>query len=74
MASEAQKRARKKYQKNNTIMICVQLNKKTDADIIEKISGEESRQGYIKRLVREDIKCAKSVPNGANKSEKRHLT
>ena len=28
----------------------------TDADIIEKLEQEENMSGYIKRLIREDIK------------------
>jgi len=54
--TEAQKRAREKYDKANTIMICLKLNKKTDADVIQKLNEVENRQGYIKELVRADIK------------------
>ena len=33
----------------------LKLNINTDADIIKKLGEEESMQGYIKRLIREDI-------------------
>ena len=33
------------------------LNKKTDADIIARLEGMDNKQGYIKRLIREDIEA-----------------
>lgn len=52
-------KAQAKYDKANTIFIGIKLNKKTDADLIEQIerSAEQDggKQGYIKRLIREDI-------------------
>lgn len=54
--TEAQKRAREKYDKANTIRFCLKLNKNTDADVIQKLNEVENRQGYIKELVRADIK------------------
>jgi hypothetical protein len=56
MASEAQKAATAKYDKENTIRLSLKLNKTTDADILEKLSQVESKQGYIKELIRKDIK------------------
>ena len=54
-ASEALLRAIKKYDQNNTIQLRVKLNKKTDADIIEKVASLDNKQGYIKALIRADI-------------------
>lgn len=36
---------------------CIHLafNKKKDADILEKLEHVESKMGYIKKLIREDI-------------------
>lgn len=31
------------------------LNHNTDSEIIKRLSKEPSKQGYIKRLIREDI-------------------
>lgn len=56
MTTEAQKRAKEKYDKNNTKPIMIKLNKKTDADILEQLEKIGNRQGYIKQLIREDIK------------------
>ena len=57
--SEALKRARKKYAEANCKQISLQLNYKTDAEIIawlDKQSKETgSRQGYIKALIEADI-------------------
>lgn len=55
MTTEAQKRAQAKYDKANTTQIILKLNKKTDADILEKLQGVDNRQGYIKELIRQDL-------------------
>lgn len=57
--SEAQRRANDKYNKANTVVFTMRLNHKTDADIIKKLNEVDSRQGYIKRLIREDIERSK---------------
>lgn len=46
------------YDRENTRRINLKLNNKTDEDIIEKLEdmkGTEGIQGYLKRLIREDI-------------------
>lgn len=48
--------AQERYDKENTIRITIKLNKKTEADIIEKLNSVGNKQGYIKRLIREDAK------------------
>lgn len=48
--------SQKKYDKENTIQVRLKLNKKTDADIIEKLNSVENKQGYLKNLIREDAK------------------
>lgn len=48
--------AQERYDKENTVSVRLKLNKKTDADIIAKLSKVDSKQGYIKRLIREDAK------------------
>ena len=57
MATEAQKKAAAKYDAANTKQIHLKLNLKTDADILEQLEKQESVQGYIKQLIREDMKC-----------------
>ncbi len=56
MASEAQKRATEKYDKMNTKQIMMKLNKGTDADILAKLESVSNVQGYIKELIRKDIR------------------
>ena len=49
------------YDRENTRRINLKLNNKTDADIIsqlEKLKQTEGIQGYLKRLIREDMKKA----------------
>lgn len=58
MASEAQKRAQKKYDANNRSRFRVmtfKFNRETDADVLEKLASVDSMQGYIKDLIRKDI-------------------
>lgn len=43
------------YDKENTRQVRCKFNRKTDADIIERLEREENMQSYIKRLIREDI-------------------
>ena len=56
MASESQLRAIKKYDAANTVKILLKLNKKTDADILQKLEDVGNKQGYIKELIRKDLK------------------
>lgn len=56
MASEAQIRASKRYNKENTMMLSIRFNLKLDADIIEYLEKAESKTGLIKKLIREEIK------------------
>ena len=47
------------YDRENTRRINLKLNNKTDADIIEWLNAKkdtEGIQGYLKRLIREDMK------------------
>lgn len=55
MATDAQKRASRKYDAEHTRVIKMKLNKKTDADILDKLDSVPNVQGYIKRLIRKDI-------------------
>ena len=44
------------YDKQNTRRVNLKLNNKTDADIIRKLESVENIQGYIKELIRKDMK------------------
>lgn len=53
--SDAQLRANAKYDAAHTTQISLKLNTTTDADILARLEEVDSKQGYIKRLIREDI-------------------
>ena len=55
MATEAQKKAKAKYDQANTKQIMLKLNLKTDADILDQLDSVENKQGYIKDLIRKDL-------------------
>ncbi len=59
MVTEARKRANRKYDEQNTRSYHLKMNIRTDKEIIERLAQQESIQGYIKRLVLEDIKKEK---------------
>lgn len=54
--SDAQKRANVKYDAKNTKQYHLKLNINTDADIIARLNEVDSIQGYIKDLIRKDIR------------------
>ena len=56
---EARRRAVKKYQAENTKLLQIRLNFRTDQDILAKLSTEESMSGYVKKLIRDDINRSK---------------
>ena len=50
-----------KYNKANTKQVVLRLNLKTDADILAHLDNiTESKLGYIKRLIRENIAKGKT--------------
>ena len=59
MSTEAQKKASANYAKKMTKCVNLAFNKKTDADILENLDHVESKMGYIKKLIRDDIEKAK---------------
>ena len=44
-----------KYNKNNVKQIKINLNRKTDADIIDYLAKADNVQGLIKDLIRQDM-------------------
>lgn len=57
--TESQKKALKKYEASHTVQIHLKFNVNTDEDILvqlAKVATEPGgKQGYIKRLIRQDI-------------------
>ena len=46
-------------------LIPLRLNRNTDADIIEWLDGQDSVNGYLKELIRKDMrKCGEKVNEG----------
>ena len=58
---ESTRRAIAEYSKNQIVRINLALNKKTDAELIEHMNNlSESKNGYIRRLIREDIERSRA--------------
>lgn len=54
--SEARNRANAKFNRLHTQMVGIRLHNENDKDIIDFLKTKENKQGYIKELIREDIK------------------
>lgn len=63
MWTPARKKASEKYDAANTIQIKLKLNVNTDADILDKLNKVGNKQGYIKGLIRADLKTEESEPD-----------
>ena len=46
------KAAQERYDRENTIRVTIKLNKKTDAEIIALLSSAPSKQGLIKKILK----------------------
>lgn len=57
MTSEAQKRASKKYKKQNIKGYMMQLNKNYDEPLIEWMESQGSKSAYLKMLVQKDMEA-----------------
>lgn len=44
-----------RYDAAHTAQVMLKLNLRTDADILDRLHTVPNRQGYIKRLIREDM-------------------
>ena len=58
MVRESQRKANAKYDKANTTGIYLKFNNNTDNDILDHLQSISNKQGYIKDLIRENIKKA----------------
>ena len=61
MTPVSQVRARQKYDKEHTVGYYIKLNTHTDQDIIRWFWRQRSKQGSIKRLIREEIAREKAL-------------
>lgn len=59
MTSEAQKAADARYKAAKTKQIKFVLNKNTEPDLIAHLESIDNVQGYIKSLIREDMRNRK---------------
>ena len=44
-----------RYDKTHTTQMMLKFNNTLDADILERLNEVDNRQGYIKRLIRNDL-------------------
>lgn len=55
MRTEALKRAQEKYKKEKSVRVIIELYP-NDQELLDKLQSVGNKQGYIKGLIREDIK------------------
>jgi hypothetical protein len=53
---DSRTKANLKYKRKNIKQMKLDLNRNTDSDIIDFLDQCENKQGYIKRLIRKDMK------------------
>lgn len=53
--TEAQKRAKAKYARDKVKKMLLEFYP-SDAELYEKVQSQENKQGYIKDLIRKDLK------------------
>lgn len=59
MTTEAQKKAVREYSRRSRDkfkVMTLKLNREADKDIIDKLASVDNMQGYIKELIRKDMK------------------
>lgn len=56
MVSEAKKAAKARYDARTAKYISLKLNVNTDADLIDLLQRQENVQGFIKDLIRKELK------------------
>ena len=52
----ARRNTHREYQKRSYVQICLKLNTTTDADVIARLDHVRSKLGYIKELIRKDMR------------------
>lgn len=50
------------WKKENTVIVAIRLNKRTDADILAQLENVESKAGELKKLIRAGMKAEKEKP------------
>ena len=55
MQTEAQRKAQDKYDEKMKAQYHFHFNRKTDADIVQKLESVKSKPAYIKELIKRDI-------------------
>lgn len=48
--------AKVRYDREHTKQVMLKLNLRTDRDILDKLAQTGNMQGYIKRLIRDDMR------------------
>lgn len=56
MTSEAQKRANQRYKERTRVQFNMDLNRETEADIIDWLESQDSKRGAVKELIRKAIR------------------
>ena len=56
MTSEAKKAAKARYDARTAYKVSLKLNMNTDGDLIDLLKQQPNIQGYLKELIRQDMK------------------
>ena len=61
------------WQKKNTKTVLLRFNIRTDRDVLQQLDNVKSKQGYIKELIRADMKAKGiDIPHPSRAEEKKY--
>lgn len=55
MATDSQRKASAKWEAKSTVQVKLKLHRRHDKDILNRLDESGNKQGYIKKLIRDDI-------------------
>ena len=54
--------ANKRYERDTLLKVTVSFNRNTEPDLVERMEEQDSKAGYLKRLVKEDVERDSGAP------------
>ena len=70
--SEAHRRADARYKSRSTTQVGLRFYNATEGDLIAHLARQPNKQGYLKRLIREDMEREAEREVGAQDGGERH--
>lgn len=56
--------ANQRYERDTLLKVSVAFNRNTEPELVAKVEEQESKAGYLKRLVKEDVEREDNAQEG----------